>query len=257
MFNEHHFLGYGGLFANPAVMLAAAAERTSRIRLGTCIAIIPLRHPLQSAEDYAMVDAISGGRLEFGIGSGNTALDYRVFAIPREESQQRMEEANEVILKAWSKERFSHQGKFWKFEEIALYPRPVQQPHPPISVAGTSLQTLGWAGRQGYDIMTVGHPHPPDKVRHGVEAWREGLRISGFDPVKPRCQFHIRTWVDENAKRAHEVATEAIRRYDAISRIGRKEDQPVKKPTTGKGCWPRAATCTAIRINASRSSTTQ
>jgi alkanesulfonate monooxygenase SsuD/methylene tetrahydromethanopterin reductase-like flavin-dependent oxidoreductase (luciferase family) len=146
-----------------------------------------------------------------------------------------MEEANEVILKAWSKERFSHQGKFWKFEKIALYPRPVQQPHPPISVAGTSLQTLGWAGRQGYDIMTVGHPHPPDKVRHGVEAWREGLRISGFDPVKPRCQFHIRTWVDENAKHADEVATEAIRRYDAISRIGRKEDQPVEKTYDWEG----------------------
>jgi alkanesulfonate monooxygenase SsuD/methylene tetrahydromethanopterin reductase-like flavin-dependent oxidoreductase (luciferase family) len=229
MLNEHHFLGYGGPIANPAVMLAGAAARTSRIRLGTCIAIIPLRHPLQSAEDYAMVDAISGGRLEFGIGSGNTVLDYRVFAISREESRQRMEEASEVILKAWSNERCSHQGRFWKFEEIALYPRPVQQPHPPIWVAGTSAQTLGWAGRQGYDIMTVGHPHPPDKVRLGVEAWREGLKASGADPGKRRCQFHIRTWVDEDAKRADEVATEAIRRYDAISRIGRKEDQAPEK----------------------------
>ena len=81
MFNEHHFLGYGGLVANPAVLLAAAAARTSRIRLGPCIAILPLRHPLQSAEDYAMVDAVSGGRLEFGIGSGNTPLDYQVFDI--------------------------------------------------------------------------------------------------------------------------------------------------------------------------------
>ena len=61
MFNEHHFLGYGGLVANPAVLLAAAAARTSRIRLGPCIAILPLRHPLQSAEDYAMVDSVSGG----------------------------------------------------------------------------------------------------------------------------------------------------------------------------------------------------
>jgi hypothetical protein len=66
MFNEHHFLGYGGLAANPAVLLAAAAARTSRIRLGPCIAILPLRHPLHTAEDYAMVDALSGGRLEFG-----------------------------------------------------------------------------------------------------------------------------------------------------------------------------------------------
>ena len=222
MFNEHHFLGYGGLIANPAVMLAAAAARTSRIRLGTCIAITPLRHPLQSAEDYAMVDAISGGRLEFGVGAGNTALDYRVFRIPREESHARMEEANEVILKAWSRERTDHQGKFWQFEEIALYPRPVQQPHPPIWVAGTSAETLGWAGRMGYDIMTVGHPHPPNKVRPGVEAWRRELKASGIDPDTRRCQFHIRTYVNESAERAEEVAVAAITRYDEISRIGRK-----------------------------------
>jgi alkanesulfonate monooxygenase SsuD/methylene tetrahydromethanopterin reductase-like flavin-dependent oxidoreductase (luciferase family) len=224
MFNEHHFLGYGGLIANPAVMLTAAAARTSTIRLGPCIAITPLRHPLQSAEDYAMVDVISGGRLEFGIGAGNTELDYRVFAIPREEARQRMEEANEIILGAWSKERLSYQGRFWQFEEITLYPRPVQQPHPPIWVAGTSAETLGWAGRRGYDIMTVGHPHPPDKVRAGVETWREELKASGFDPDKRRCQFHIRTFVDEHARHAHDTATEAIRRYDAISRIGRKQD---------------------------------
>jgi len=222
MFNEHHFLGYGGLIANPAVMLAAAAARTSKIRLGTCIAITPLRHPLQSAEDYAMVDTISGGRLEFGVGSGNTALDYRVFGIPREEGHARMEEANEVIRKAWSQERSSHQGKFWQFEEITLYPRPVQQPHPPIWVAGTSAETLGWAGRMGYDIMTVGHPHPPTKVRPGVEAWRRELKTSGIDPDTRRCQFHIRTYVNESAKRAEEVAVAAITRYDEISRIGRK-----------------------------------
>jgi alkanesulfonate monooxygenase SsuD/methylene tetrahydromethanopterin reductase-like flavin-dependent oxidoreductase (luciferase family) len=228
MFNEHHFLGYGGLVANPAVLLAAAAARTSRIRLGTCIAILPLRHPLHLAEDYAMVDTISGGRLEFGIGSGNTSLDYRVFDISREESRARMEEANEIILKAWSKDRFSHQGKFWKFEEITLYPRPVQRPHPPIWVAGTSAETLSWAGRMGYDIMTVGHPHPPDKVRPGVEAWRDGLKAAGIDPEKKRCQFHVRTFVDENARRAHEVATEAIARYDEISKIGRREDTKPK-----------------------------
>ena len=222
MFNEHHFLGYGGLIANPAVMLAAAAARTSQIRLGTCIAVTPLRHPLQSAEDYAMVDTISGGRLEFGIGSGNTALDYQVFGIPREESRARMEEANEVILKAWSQERCSHRGKFWQFEEITLYPQPMQRPHPPIWVAGTSAETLGWAGRMGYDVMTVGHPHPPDAVRPGVEAWRNALQASGIDPDTRRCQFHIRTYVDESAKRAAEVAAEAITRYDHISRIGRK-----------------------------------
>ena len=259
MFNEHHFLGYGGLIPNPAVMLAAAAARTSKIRLGTCIAIVPLRHPLQCAEDYAMVDVVSGGRLEFGIGSGNTALDYRVYGIPREESRDRLDEANDIILKAWTKDRFSHEGKFWRFEEIALYPRPVQKPHPPFWVAGTSADTLGWAGRHGYDIMTVGHPHPPDKVKEGVEAWREGLKESGRDPANHRCQFHIRTCVNENAKRAHEVATAAILRYDEISRIGRKEDRPKPKfydwegmLTTGRNLYGNPDQCIQIINNSIR-----
>jgi alkanesulfonate monooxygenase SsuD/methylene tetrahydromethanopterin reductase-like flavin-dependent oxidoreductase (luciferase family) len=222
MFNEHHFLGYGGLVANPAVLLAAAAGRTSRIRLGPCIAILPLRHPLQSAEDYAMVDAVSGGRLEFGIGSGNTPLDYQVFGVSRQEGQERMEEALDIIIKAWGSARSSHSGKFWRFDEITLYPRPVQQPHPPVWVAGTSAPTLEWAGQRGYDIMTVGHPHPPEKVQVGVEAWKRALRENGIEPEARRCQFHVRTHVNENGARAAETAMAAITRYDAISRIARK-----------------------------------
>ncbi|MGH7887366.1 MAG: LLM class flavin-dependent oxidoreductase [Candidatus Binatia bacterium] len=222
MFNEHHFLGYGGLVANPAVLLATAAARTTKIRLGPCIAILPLRHPLHTAEDYAMVDAISGGRLEFGIGSGNTEMDYRVFGVSRDNDRQRAAEALEVILKVWANQRASHHGQFWQFEELTLYPRPVQQPHPPIWVAGTSAQGLGWAGRQGYDIMTVGHPHAPEKVRAGVEGWKQGLSEAGIDPKERHCQFHVRTHVNESAERAREIAIPAIKRYDEISCIGRR-----------------------------------
>ncbi len=82
-FTEHHFVQYGGPIPNPAVMLAAAAARTSRIRLGSAISILPLHHPVQTAEDYAMVDALSGGRLEFGIGRGNTELDYTASIAPK------------------------------------------------------------------------------------------------------------------------------------------------------------------------------
>ncbi len=222
MFNEHHFLGYGGPIANPAVLLAAAAARTKRIRLGPCIAILPLRHPLHSAEDYAMADAISGGRLEFGIGSGNTDLDYRVFGVTREDDRQRMREAIDVVLKSWAGENVEHEGNFWKFDKLTLYPRPVQQSHPPIWVAGTSAEGLGWAGRNGYHIMTVGHPHAPEKVRQGVAAWQQGLTESGFDLKEKHCQLHVRTHVNESPARARDVAMAAISRYDAISRIGRK-----------------------------------
>lgn len=222
MFNEHHFLRYGGLISDPAVFLAAAAERTRRIRLGPCIAILTLRHPLHVAEQYAMVDVLSGGRLEFGIGSGNTDLDYRVFGIPQDENRTRLDEAADVIVKAWSHDRFSHEGQIWRFEEITLYPRPVQQPHPPIWVAGTSPATLGWAGQRGYHIMTVAHPHPPETVKAGVDAWLEGLRAGGHDSASRHCQLHLRVYVDENAERARRVAMGAITRYDEVSRIGRK-----------------------------------
>jgi alkanesulfonate monooxygenase SsuD/methylene tetrahydromethanopterin reductase-like flavin-dependent oxidoreductase (luciferase family) len=259
MFNEHHFLGYGGLVLNPAVLLAAAAARTSRIRLGPCIAILPLRHPLQTAEEYAMVDAVSGGRLEFGVGAGNTELDYRVFGLSREGDKERVNEALKIILKAWSCERLSHEGKFWRFEEITLYPRPVQQPHPPIWVAGTSAETLGWAGRNGYHIMTVGHPHPPDKVRLGVAAWQKGLIEAGIDPTERRCQLHVRTWVDESSEKARAVAAPAITRYDAISRIGRKSSLPPADGydwegmlATGRNLYGNPEECIQIIHNAMR-----
>ena len=222
MFNEHHFLGYGGPIANPAVLLAAAAARTSKIHLGPCIAILPLRHPLHSAEDYAMVDAISGGRLEFGIGSGNTEMDYKVFGVTRENDRQRLHEALEIVLKAWGQDHASHRGEFWRFDELTLYPRPMQQPHPPIWVAGTSAEGLGWAGRQGYHIMTVGHPHPPEKVRLGVEAWKRGLIEAGFEPSNKHCQFHVRTHVHEDSEQAKLTGMAAVKRYDEISRIGRR-----------------------------------
>jgi alkanesulfonate monooxygenase SsuD/methylene tetrahydromethanopterin reductase-like flavin-dependent oxidoreductase (luciferase family) len=98
----------------------------------------------------------------------------------------------------------------------------MQQPHPPIWVAGTSAEGLGWAGRNGYHIMTVGHPHPPEKVRPGVEAWKQGLIEAGLDPKEMHCQFHVRTHVNESAEGAREISMPAISRYDEISRIGRR-----------------------------------
>jgi alkanesulfonate monooxygenase SsuD/methylene tetrahydromethanopterin reductase-like flavin-dependent oxidoreductase (luciferase family) len=182
-----------------------------------------------------------------------------VFGVPEEEGRERMQEALAVILKAWSTERFSHHGKFWRFEEITLYPRPVQRPHPPVWVAGTSPENLAWAGRNGYHIMTVGHPHPPDKVRAGVAAWQKGLIEAGIDPTERRCQFHARTWVDENSEQARAVAAPAITRYDAISRIGRKSSLPPADGydwdgmlATGRNLYGNPEECIQIIHNAMR-----
>lgn len=214
-FTEHHFVLYGGPVPNPAVIMSAAAARTSRIHLGSAISILPLHHPLQVAEDYAMVDVLSGGRLEFGVGLGNAPRDLEVYGIPRDERKERYDEALEVIKAAWTEERFSHHGRFWQIEDTSVFPRPTRRPHPPFWAAATSLDAMRWAGSRGFNVMTVAHPFPPERQRGLVPAWREALLKAGHDPARHHCKIHVRLWVDEDGDRAREIAEAAIQRYDA------------------------------------------
>lgn len=216
-FTEHHFQVYGGPVPNPAVMMSAGAARTSKIHLGSAISVLPLHHPIQTAEDYAMVDVMSNGRLEFGIGLGNTPGDARIYGVPWDERRARYEEAAEIIANAWSNERFTHHGEFWHFEDVSLFPRPIQQPRPRIWVAGASAEGLSWAGRHGFEIMTVAHPMPPERVRAGVEAWKAALVESRHIVSDHHCKLHLRVWVDETAERARALAEPAIWRYEEIS----------------------------------------
>jgi alkanesulfonate monooxygenase SsuD/methylene tetrahydromethanopterin reductase-like flavin-dependent oxidoreductase (luciferase family) len=175
-----------------------------------------------------MVDVISGGRLEFGIGLGNTAIDFQVFGIEREESRARFDEAAEVILKAWTQDRWSHNGAFWSADGVSVYPRPVQQPHPPLWVAGLSPDSLGWAGRHGCSIMTVAHSFPPDAYEPGMAAWRQGLTAAGLDATDRHVKLHLRVWVDEDADRAKLVAEAGIAQYEHVATVGRERRIPAK-----------------------------
>lgn len=220
-FTEHHFIPYGGPSPNPAVLLAAVAGRTSKIRLGSSVSILPLHgQPLHIAEDYAMVDAVSDGRLEFGVGVGNNPSEYRRLGLSQEESRARFQEALEIILNVWANDPASHEGTFWRFEDVSVYPRLVQQPHPPLWVAGTSESSLGAAGRNGYNIMTVAHPRPPEEVRPGVTAWRAGLKEAGYVEGDRHCLIHLRGYVHEDDAVARDIGQAAIARYNKLSREG-------------------------------------
>ena len=219
-FTEHHFIPYGGPIPNPSVFIAAAAARTSRIRLGCSVSVLPLHHPLHAAEDYAMADALSHGRLEFGMGVGNNRSEYEQLGVAPDEGRSRFAEAQAIILGAWSQERFSYEGQFWRCEDVALYPRPAQTPHPPIWIAGSSEATFSLAGRRGFNIMTVAHPREPEAVRPGVAAWRAGLAEAGLEPASRHCLIHLRGFVDENAQRAARVAESAITCYEQLSAHG-------------------------------------
>src|SRR5712692_1857776 len=151
---EHHFANYG-LCPAPPVLLAAIAQRTDQIRIGPAVCVLPFHDPVKVAEEYAVLDVVSGGRLDFGVGRGYLAHEYAGYLVGREESQARFDEALEVIELAWRGEPFAYTGRFHRYPRIALNTRPLQQPSPPIALAALSPATYARIGAQGYNLMAV------------------------------------------------------------------------------------------------------
>ena len=129
-FNEHHCSPYG-LMNSPNLMASAAAQRTKNLKLLIYGNLLPLHEPLRLAEELAMLDCLSNGRLISGFARG-IPREYQVHNVPLAESRARFEEAFEIVTRAWTEDVFSYQGKFWSYKDVAIWPRPVQRPHPEI-----------------------------------------------------------------------------------------------------------------------------
>jgi len=150
-FNEHHTSPYG-LMNSPNLMAASAAQRTRRIKLLIYGNLLPLHDPLRLAEELAMLDCLSNGRIVSGFARG-IPREHNVYRVPLRDSRARFEEAWEIVRRAWTEEIFSYTGRFWSYEDVAIWPRPVQQPHPPVWVPVTgSKETIEWAGRHDVPI---------------------------------------------------------------------------------------------------------
>src|SRR5215510_12691680 len=127
---EHHFTGYGQVSATLSLLTWLGA-RTRWLRLGTAVLVLPWHNPVLLAEQAATLDLLSGGRLDFGIGKGYRYNEFAGFCVPMEEADARFDEGLAVILKAWtSDEPWSHRGKYWRFEDVAVEPPTAQKPHP-------------------------------------------------------------------------------------------------------------------------------
>ncbi len=150
--SEHHFTDEGYLPSMPAV-LGALAERTSRVRLGTAVLLAPLHHPLRLAEDLAVVDQLSGGRLDVGIAPGYRPKEFTVMGVPKRERGGRTDETIELLRLAWTGEPFSYSGRHFEFTDVVVTPPPAQQPGPPIWIGGSSIAAARRAGRYGLAFM--------------------------------------------------------------------------------------------------------
>lgn len=150
---EHHFSGWNQVAAT-LMLQTCVALATSTIRLGTGVIVIPWHNPVLLAEQAATLDVISDGRLDLGIGKGYRYSEFRGFNLNPDEAEGRFEEGVELLLRAWtSRERFSHHGQFWDFDDIVVEPPPAQRPHPPVWIAASSERSVRRAASLGHNLM--------------------------------------------------------------------------------------------------------
>jgi alkanesulfonate monooxygenase SsuD/methylene tetrahydromethanopterin reductase-like flavin-dependent oxidoreductase (luciferase family) len=187
---EIHFNRAFSILADPLMVLAAAAQRTSRIRLGTAVTLLPLHNLIKIAEQAATADILSDGRLEFGVGRG-VAYQYRGYGIPQEESRERFEEALDFILQAWTNETISFEGKYFSARGLVVVPRPVQSPYPPVRIAANSPDTFPFAGGRKLPIFASPLINPPDKLKAGLAVYRGMLPPDTSGDVALAFPVHV------------------------------------------------------------------
>ena len=151
---EHHFTEYG-FCASPLLTLAAMATVTKRIRLASGVVVLPFNDPVRIAEESAMVDLMSDGRLELGVGRGFQPVEFRGFGVDPAHSSEIFDEALQIIERAWTRETVAFAGKHFNIAEHVVRPKPLQQPHPPIWLAAVTAPSFELAGTRGYNLLAT------------------------------------------------------------------------------------------------------
>jgi alkanesulfonate monooxygenase SsuD/methylene tetrahydromethanopterin reductase-like flavin-dependent oxidoreductase (luciferase family) len=188
---EHHFNDYG-LCPAPPVLAAFLAARTRALRLGMGVSLLPLHHPVDLAEQLAVLDVVSGGRLDVGIGRGGTLQDYQTFRSDRGDSRARVEEGIALIQKSWSGEPFDFAGRFHSAERLHVRPRPVQRPHPPLFIAANSEDSVVSAARLGLPTLSSFFV-PIEELQHRHQLYRELSLAAGRSEAEVEA-LEARAW---------------------------------------------------------------
>jgi alkanesulfonate monooxygenase SsuD/methylene tetrahydromethanopterin reductase-like flavin-dependent oxidoreductase (luciferase family) len=226
---EHHFRPYGTV-PNIFNLLSHLAARTEKLRLGTGIVVLPLHNPIHVAEEAAMVDLLSNGRLQMGIGRGYQSIEFESFGLDLAEARDRFNEALDVIIGLWTEENFDFKGKFYATgNAVTLMPRPVQRPHPPLHVAAVSPETVELYAARGLPILA--DPAAPfRKIAKAAQTWHATAKEHGVDGDAAELVATRSVYVAPTIEQAR--ADQA--RFDALfdrSRIFNLQSAPIDTST--------------------------
>jgi alkanesulfonate monooxygenase SsuD/methylene tetrahydromethanopterin reductase-like flavin-dependent oxidoreductase (luciferase family) len=183
---EHNFTGES-VYCDPIPFASVVASRTSRIRIGFAVIQLSLRHPIRLATQLALLDNLSNGRLDVGVGHGTNYNEYEFlgYGLRSADSRERMEETLDILIRAWTEAPLVYKGKFYELSLPALRPRTRQRPHPPIWRAVSSAGSVQECGRRGFPIMTARIPLA--RVPERLALYEAGLAESGLDAATTRA----------------------------------------------------------------------
>ncbi len=175
---EHHFSSFS---VCPSVHMVGtmAAARTRRLRIGTGVSLAPFYHPLRLAEEVALLDVLSGGRVNWGAGRGFARVEFEAFGVPPEDSTARFRETVEIVLRAWTEEKLHFAGQHFRFDGIEVLPKPAQRPHPPVWMAASSDGAIDWAAGHGFSILMDPHSSAAE-IGRKRRRYAERLAAAGF-----------------------------------------------------------------------------
>jgi len=204
---EHHFSTYGYL-ARPVQLATFIAARTTTLRVGTAVIVVPLHHPLVIAEEIATLDILAGGRVDIGLGRGYQQYEFERLGLELDSARARWDESVDIILKALSGEPFSYDGQLFKIPETTVFPQPVQKPHPPMWVTAQSTESVAATVRRGFNLLTGGYGVPIERLAEFRQHFDQ--LIAEQKPHRiPDVAVQKAVYVTDNEADARDAAEEA------------------------------------------------
>jgi alkanesulfonate monooxygenase SsuD/methylene tetrahydromethanopterin reductase-like flavin-dependent oxidoreductase (luciferase family) len=219
-FAEHHFTDYS-ILPSPNLMIAAAVQRTGRMRFGNYVNVLPFHHPLRLAAEAAMLDNLAQGRFDFGIGKGVRPGEFVKLGLSFDEATAMTDEAIEILLKVWTQDTAAHEGHYWRFPELSLRPRTLQRPHPPLHMVASRPASAARVGARGWPVAM--HFTPTAVVARCVEEYRAAVAARteppGQGPYRPRLLLCRETYVADTPEAARAEGALALQGFWYLSSL--------------------------------------